>query len=465
MIAIIIIAGGLVGYFKYYRTGDVEPKIPEKAGLPEKIPIPSGHFSVSISPNLKEAAEQGFQFLAGHAPFQTDFSARVEGGVSPISFSWDFDRNGIEDSSLQDPDPYVFSQPGVYNVLLTATDSSGQTATAEQRIVAIGQPVLPRWKYGVAALLTPTSYQGDRELPRRAAQMISAAGIQAVRFDFAWAAVQPKPGAYNWEDYDFATNLAREHGLQILGVLAYGTDWAAASPQAEEKTMARPVSTKFAWYAYETANRYKDRVRAWEVWNEQNNTYTWQPAPDPIAYTELLKNAYLAIKYADSSAAVVLGGLGYDVGMAPAPFLDAVYQAGGKRYMDAVARHPYTNPDMEGIPVLLNHIREIREVMARNGDADKQMWITEYGWPAVRKKGSVGQRGFDSQARWLTESFNAMLDLNNIGPIFWYNFRNDRAEDSPKYDPMESNYGLVEYDWTPKAGYEAYRQFIASHPY
>ena len=119
---------------------------------------------------------------------------------------------------------------------------------------------------------------------------------------------------------------------------------------------------------------------------------------------------------------------------------------------------------MEGIPVLINHIREIRDVMERYGDGNKPMWITEYGWPATRKKDSSVQRDFDNQAQWLTDSFNAMLSLNNITALFWYNFRNDRPEDSPKYDAMESNFGLVEYDWTPKSSYEAYRQFITNHP-
>lgn len=461
VIAVIVIAGGLFGYFKYYKTDGVEPEILKKPGISEKTPTPSVSFSISISPNLKEAAEQGFQFLAGHAPFQADFSATVSGGAAPISFSWDFDRNGVEDSNLQDPAPYMFSRPGVYNVLLTATDSSGQTASVEQRIVAIGEPAATNWKYGVAAALTPSQYSGkdNRELPRRTAQMISAAGIQAVRFDFAWAQVQPGPGKYDWNEYDFATDLTQEFGLQVLGVLDYGTPWAAKFPQAEEKVMAPPVSTKFAWYAYEAANRYKDKVRAWQIWNEQNNTGSWQPAPDPVGYTDLLKHAYLAIKYADPEATVVLGGLGYHIGIPPAPFLDAIYRAGGKMYMDAVARHPYTSPD-EGIPVLLNHIREIREVMVRNGDGNKQLWVTEYGWIATRKK----QRSLDNQAAWLAESFETMLSLENIGPLLWYNFRDDRGEDNPKYDPIENSWGLVEFDWTPKSALEGYRQFILSHP-
>ena len=47
------------------------------------------------------------------------------------------------------------------------------------------------------------------------------------------------------------------------------------------------------------AARYQGRVRAYEIWNEQNLYYEWGNEPiDPGRYMELLKLAYTAIKAA-----------------------------------------------------------------------------------------------------------------------------------------------------------------------
>src|SRR5207248_909512 len=50
-------------------------------------------------------------------------------------------------------------------------------------------------------------------------------------------------------------------------------------------------------------------VHAYEIWNEPNLASFWEPTPDPVRYTQMLKLAYPAIKSADPTATVVTGGL------------------------------------------------------------------------------------------------------------------------------------------------------------
>lgn len=413
--------------------------------------------SAAIFPNLEQAHKQGFQLLAGHPPFTVDFSALVSGGAGKLSFAWDFNGDGTVDSDLEDPPPYTFETAGEYTTKLTVTDEKGGAVSTKQRIVVIGPPVLPKWKYGVN---NPNGYYRTAEEAERAAKMINALGAQAVRFDITWAMVQPKPDVYDWKYFDATVNLARQHGLEVLAVIAYGAEWARANPAVEvtDPSLTPPIPTEYAWFAYQVVQRYKDRVHAWEIWNEPNNNIYWQPAADPIGYTEVLKNAYLAVKYADPSAVVALGGLGYDIGLAPAPYLKEIYQAGGGPYFDAAARHPYTM-DWEGVPVLTRHIEEIRRVMEAYGDGHKMIWITEYSSPASRK-----ERAWQIQAGWLVQSLDVMFAFDYVGAVFWHSLRDESPEDSPKYDEVGSNYGLIEYDWMIKTSYEAYRDYIASHP-
>lgn len=72
-----------------------------------------------------------------------------------------------------------------------------------------------------------------------------------------------------------------------------------------------PDPTKFAAFAGEAVTRftglYPGVVSAYEVWNEPNYYRSWFPVVDGVAYTEVLKATYSAIKAADPDATVVAG--------------------------------------------------------------------------------------------------------------------------------------------------------------
>ena len=94
------------------------------------------------------------------------------------------------------------------------------------------------------------------------------------------------------------------------------------------------------------AAHYKGKVKAYEIWNEQNLHYEWgNEQIDPGRYMQLLKLAYAAVKAADPGAIVISGAL-TPTG-APAPFamddcayLEGMYQNGLKDVCDAVGAHP-----------------------------------------------------------------------------------------------------------------------------
>jgi PKD repeat protein len=424
-------------------------------------PSASNAAVVTIHPNLSQARTEGFHLIVGHPPFSVDFWGEVEGAGESPSYAWDFDGDGFSDSEARDPEPFVYTEPGEYQVTLSVTGPDGRRALARQRIVVVGEPDWPEWRYGVAEHLNRAHglYASDAEV-EEAARLISEAGIDAVRLDLSWSAVQPEnEDEYDWKDYDYLVGVGEKYGFDLLPIIDYSTTWAATGATQDERGQAHvpPVPEKYAWFAYKAADRYKDDIPAWEVWNEPNHSGFWYPEPDPALYAEVLSNAYLAIKYADPRAPVVLGGLASagNGTMPPEQFLQGVYDAGGGDSFDAVGRHPYASGLLD-VYTVNRQLEDLRTVMLDNGDGDKPVWLTEFGNSAVPFAAVTDQ----TQATWLVQSLDEFGSLDYVPVVFWYNFR-EKGTDPNAY---EHNFGLVESDWTIKPAYEAYADYIADEP-
>jgi len=183
------------------------------------------------------------------------------------------------------------------------------------------------------------------------------------------------------------------------------------------------------------AQRYAGRVSAYEIWNEEDEARWWTGAPNPAAYAQLLKATYPAVKAADPKATVVLGGLtGNDY-----PFLQGVYQAGGKGSFDAVGVHtdtacdilsPYDflrGADNRMIPDSFLAYREVRATMLANGD-DVPIWMTELSW---RTTGATCQEGAwagqkaagvtdEQQATYLNQAYHCLAQDPYVQVALWY---------------------------------------------
>jgi PKD repeat protein len=78
----------------------------------------------------------------GIAPATFDFRADVVGGTGPYTYSWDFDEDGSsEEGSDEQTVSHTFEEAGTYNVHLTVTDSSGQSASDSVGITVEGPAV------------------------------------------------------------------------------------------------------------------------------------------------------------------------------------------------------------------------------------------------------------------------------------------------------------------------------------
>ncbi|MCF6390250.1 cellulase family glycosylhydrolase [Mycobacterium sp. MBM] len=269
--------------------------------------------------------------------------------------------------------------------------------------------------------------------------LIESLGVSDVRLLVPWMFIQnqdPMGGPVDWEqDLDWAkldqiVDEVESRGMGILGVLQWSPDWATSG----DTGVGHPDNVQdYAAFAAAVAQRYGSKITSYEVWNEPNASFFWSPV-DPVAYTNLLKATYTALKAVDPNITVVGGVVGAgltwgDVTMNPVDFVQAMYDAGADGFFDAISFHPYNfatpfseQDDLDWRELMpLYQVTKIRELMDQHIDAGEEqlkIWITEYGLPT-----SVVPA--ETQRAFLVDLINAWQSFSGAGPIFLYSIKDD----------------------------------------
>jgi len=295
-----------------------------------------------------------------------------------------------------------------------------------------------------------------------------ALGATWVRFDIEWGDVQySSPDHSTWTSYDTLVNAIAAHHLKGLGILLFTPQWARTASCGGGAKCPPANPAQFATFAAEVAARYKGKVQAWEVWNEPNNYDFWATKTDCNAYTTLLKATYPAIKKVDPNAIVVSGGLAPENtdnnNISQMDFLSCIYNDGGKNYFDAMGDHSYTFPVLPSSnstnmwAQMSETSPSLRSIMVANGDANKKIWITEFGAPTngPNPHWFVTEAG---QAAMVTDAMNLYKTYNWAGPIFWYTLKDGGTSTSTQ----ENFFGLIRADNALKPAYTTLQSVISS---
>jgi hypothetical protein len=179
-----------------------------------------------------------------------------------------------------------------------------------------------------------------------------------------------------------------------------------------------PDPADLAAFAAEVAQRYQGEISAYEVWNEPNSYKSWSPVVDPVAYTNVLKAAYTAIKASDPNATVVAGVLGAVVTaggftMDPVTFVQTMYANGAKGYFDALSYHPYnySKTFAEQNPSFISPLQmllKMRQTMLANGDDLVKIWASEYGLPTSLNADQA--QAYQNQLKFISDFLNVWGD-------------------------------------------------------
>ncbi|WP_018016600.1 beta-galactosidase [Corynebacterium capitovis] len=235
-------------------------------------------------------------------------------------------------------------------------------------------------------------------------------GACGVRISVAWPDIEPRRGAYSWENLDALINGATAAGVEPMLALYAAPDWALAAhdatPSGSSGSSSNPsrgsstnegFAADFGSFAAAVASRYAQVVNAYEVWNEPNVSRFW-PSPSIDEYATLLQATYPRIHAADSTATVVSAGLAPTAdtsnSISPVKFTRGLYERGAQRYFDVMGIHPYTWNDPPEDRLRFLNVDELEGTMNEFGDTSKQMWVTEYGAP------SGGLGGLTQTEQW-----------------------------------------------------------------
>lgn len=268
---------------------------------------------------------------------------------------------------------------------------------------------------------------------------IANLGAGVIREDALWSWVEkrsPSGGrhSYNWSIPDaIATSLA-ENGLRWYPILDYSTPWGSTLGGPEGWKSAPSSPAYFAEYAQAFASRYGDGgefwsthphlsnlpVQTYEIWNEPNLADFWPDVKGAaIRYGEILADTAPAIRAADPTARVAVGGLS-PVGLTE--FLDEIEarDPGLIGQMDAVAFHPYGG-NFTGTSV---RVRLLREWLNEHGAVAMPIEITETGWATPPL--DEGQRA--ARMGTLVEGLaDSSCGVSRIIPYTWLTFESSSS--------------------------------------
>ncbi|MBX3063360.1 MAG: cellulase family glycosylhydrolase [Anaerolineae bacterium] len=334
----------------------------------------------------------------------------------------------------------------------------------------------------------------EPEKRERSLQMIADAGFAWVRQQFRWDDIEingrgnftddrndlngdgVKDAISAWDKYDSIVELAEKYNLKIIARLGSPPVW--SQPADALPGYTPPTDPQdFANFAGMLADRYKGRVRFYQVWNEPNIYPEWgQQNVDPEAYTDMLCRAYRAIKAANSDAVVISGALAPTIELSGVNlddliYLQRMYDAGAGSCFDILGAQGYglfsgpSDQRMRIVQLNFAHMLWLRDLMIANDDAEKPIWIGEMAWnpvpdsPDIADPTRFGRVTSEQAARNAVEAYErARSEWDFVGVIsYWYFKRPSDVEKNQSF----YYFRMVEPDFTPLPVYDALKAYAA----
>ncbi|MFO7169448.1 MAG: hypothetical protein DIU80_015595 [Chloroflexota bacterium] len=316
-------------------------------------------------------------------------------------------------------------------------------------------------------------------------------GFGWIRQQIHWRDQEGPPGHYAWGDeLDQIVAAVNAHGLKLMISIVrspsfygrYGRDGLPADPNALGNFVAA------------LAQRYKGRIHAIQIWNEQNLAYEnggYVSTEDAGHYVEILKVAYTRIKEVDPSIFVISGAPASTAVDAPGVAISDIryynamfsYQDGVIRnYLDALGVHPggSANPP-ESYPgetpspaqgwtdhptFYFRRIEDIRALMVEYGMERTPVWITEFGWATQNNTPGFefgNQVSLEQQAQYIVGAMRLTAERYPwVDAMFLWNlnFAPLKARDgNPLHE--QASFGILNPDYSPRPAFWAAQQFIA----
>lgn len=212
-----------------------------------------------------------------------------------------------------------------------------------------------------------------------------------------WAKLEPARRVWRFEKLDRLIALAEAHDAEPILTLGVTPTWAAARPHEPFVYGAGGASeprdlADWENYVRSVANRYKGRLRYFEIWNEPK--YGDIEPTKGAFFSGTVKNlvdlacaARRVAREVDPDIRVV--GPGFT---GAGDRLERFLAAGGGRCIDVVGFHFYgATPEKAR-----ERIRDVRQIMQQQGVGHLPLWNTEQGYEVVGPHARIpGNLGFE----------------------------------------------------------------------
>ena len=287
---------------------------------------------------------------------------------------------------------------------------------------------------------------------------VGRSGIKWVRYMTTWTDIEKQKGTYEWDVIDNAVEGLLGQGVNIFLGTSHCThplyeDFPAGYLYPPVRTPA--ALDGYCAYAAALAQRYGDRVKHYEIWNEPNLDLFWRPEPSAEEYGLLVQRTGAAIHAACKDAKVIVGSLAgvgrHSVDDYAKGFLS---YPGALEQSDIFSYHPYA-PEPESaseyVTSLINTVRKLRPGMP--------MWQDECGCPSsgdtIHFRGEAPW-GYNIQSKWvLRRLLTDRLDGADVAVYFLLEeFHGNLRPGSPELRMGYNTKGLVQHTtWQLKPAY------------
>ncbi len=315
-----------------------------------------------------------------------------------------------------------------------------------------------------------------RELDR-----LKEAGADTVRFDIGWASLEREGDDDYSSTYiakaDAVFEAAAARGIKVITTFWSTPCWASSAPDTlkqdcsgawwDRDVQKYPPSDpgEYSEAAAFVANRWGDKMAAFEVWNEPdeaNQSFLVSPNP-AYDYAQIVKSAYRPLKEAQPTLPVIVGSTTF----ANRVFLERLYDYGIQPYHDGISIHPYNekrDPDLHAEPEFVkwsyrDGVPWVRDLMLERGDADKGLWLTELGWTTCNDYTSKFCVTENQQEKYVNDAFRIQREdrWDYVKAMIVYNLRNKGTDPGDR----EDQYGLLRRDFTPKPSWSYFTDALA----
>ncbi len=234
-----------------------------------------------------------------------------------------------------------------------------------------------------------------------------AIGVKWTRITIGWDSVEKEKGRFDWARYDSTLDALLRFDIIPFVTLTRGNPIYTGVGRYDDPTLAAIYGTspapplsldgQKAWLNFVGAaiNRYKDRIRYWEVWNEPNHRKYWGAPPSGEDYGNLLRVTVKKIRSLHPDAKIIAGST---AGI-QAEFTDQYMSRCDPEQIDIVSFHNYGNRPEERV----YRMPDFKKVLDKYKPGI-EIWQGECGIASQSRTTGwrgTGPWGLNIQAKWL----------------------------------------------------------------